>query len=649
MASKIVSALFATLVFSIAVLAQDLSVRSPNGRAEVRVKVGKDISYSIFFDQKPIVANSEIDLTIREFKKLTDKPKVLNTQPRSANDVLKAAVAEKRAEIKDAYNELRINFEGNYSLIWRAYDNGIAYRWVTDLAGNITVDTERLDINLSKQDLLYYPEETEFFSHNERAYIKYTSSTLKKRLGSLPTLVATTAGPKLWISEADLYDYAGMWLQGNSGKGVKAVFPGYPTAENQTSDRDLRVTQRDTYIAKTAGRRTFPWRIFGLADKDIELLNNQLVYQLSESSNDDFSWVKPGKVSWDWWNAWGLTDVNFTPGINTASYKYYIDFAAKYGLEYVILDEGWSKFEDPLTLNPDVDLPELLAYAKSKNVGIILWIIWIPLDKRMEEILDKYQQWGVKGIKVDFMQRDDQKTVNFYERTAREAAKRKLLVDFHGAYKPTGLNRKYPNVVSFEGVKGLENNKINASVTPEHDLQIPFIRMVAGPMDYTPGAMLNGTKTSFAVDWKKPMSQGTRGHQLAMYVVYESPLQMLADSPSHYLKEAVSMEFLETVPTTWKETIPIDGRIGEFVVVAREAANGDWYVGGMTNWEQRAVELDLGFLPQGNFDATFYQDGKEAATDPTKIEKVMKAVTKGDKVTIQMAPGGGFALRIVKK
>ncbi|MGH9819517.1 MAG: glycoside hydrolase family 97 catalytic domain-containing protein, partial [Pyrinomonadaceae bacterium] len=371
------------------------------------------------------------------------------------------------------------------------------------------------------------------------------------KLASLPVLATTETGIDLWISEADLYDYAGMWVQGNSGKGLRAVFPNYPASETRQSERDLRVTQRADYIAQTTGKRSFPWRVFGLAAQDKELLDSNIIYLLSEGTTDDFSWVRPGKVSWDWWNALNIYGVDFKAGLNTETYKYYIDFAAKYGLEYLIMDEGWSKADDLLSINPAINMPEILAYAKQKNVGVILWVPWIPLDKNMDAVFDAFQKWGVKGVKIDFMQRDDQKVVNFYERAAREAAKRKLVVDFHGSHKPTGMNRKYPNVLSFEGVKGMEHSKFDSLVTPEHDLTIPFIRMVAGAMDYTPGAMLNATQKSFQPDADRPVSQGTRCHQLAMYVVYESPLQMLSDSPSNYLREPVSMEFLSAVPTVW--------------------------------------------------------------------------------------------------
>ncbi|HKX84460.1 MAG TPA: glycoside hydrolase family 97 catalytic domain-containing protein, partial [Pyrinomonadaceae bacterium] len=457
-------------------------------------------------------------------------------------------------------------------------------------------------------------------------------------------------GVRLWISEADLYDYAGMWLRGNNGKGVRAVFPNYPLKEEKSKDRNLKVTERAEYIAQTNGPRRFPWRVFGLAERDTDLLNNELVFLLSEDAQEDFSWVRPGKVAWDWWNANNIYGVDFKSGINTATYKYYIDFASKHGLEYIILDEGWSKTtEDLLAFNPEIDLPELFDHAKKKNVGIILWVLWLPLEKDMDRILDEYQKWGVKGIKVDFMQRDDQKLVHFYERTAREAAKRKLLVDFHGAYKPTGMKRKYPNVLTSEGVKGLEHNKWSKDITPEHDLTLPFTRMVAGPMDYTPGAMMNASEKEFQIIFNRPMSQGTRSHQLALYVIYESPLQMLADSPSNYLREPEAMRFLSVVPTIWNETIPLEAKIGEYMAVARQASNGDWYIGAINNWNEREFEIELSFLDDGNYEALIFQDGANSARVTSDFRILTNIVKNGDRLKVKMAPGGGFAAHLHRK
>ncbi|MCD9188325.1 MAG: glycoside hydrolase family 97 protein [Pyrinomonadaceae bacterium] len=633
---------------ALSVSAQNYSLRSPNGKAEVRLKVADKVYYSLLFNGQTIVSESAIGLSLKENPAVAVNPKVAGKKERSVEQVVTAIVPQKRRKIKDVFNELTLNFNGGYALVWRVYDNGAAYRWKTELNGEITVSAEQAAINLAPQDTIFYPQEESFYSHNERLYVRYKSGELKNQLASLPALVATQTGAKLWISEADLYGYAGMWLEGANGNGLKAVFPNYPAKEEAVKDRDIKVTERADFIAKTDGKKSFPWRIFGLAEKDSELIDNQLVYLLSEGTNEDFSWVKAGKVPWDWWNANNIYGVDFKSGVNTETYKYYLDFAAKYGLEYLILDEGWSKTDDLLTLNPNVDLPELLAYAKRKNVGIILWVLWTSLDKQMIPALDQFEKWGVKGIKVDFMQRDDQKMVDFYERTANEAAKRKMLVDFHGSYKPTGMERKYPNAVSREGVKGLENSKWSKDITPQHDLDLPFIRMVAGPMDFTPGAMLNAGEKDFKIDFNRPMSQGTRCHQLGMYVIYESPLQMLADNPSNYLREPEAMEFLAAVPSIWNETIPLDGKIGEYLVVARQKENGDWFIGAMNDWTPREITIDLSFLENGNYSASIYQDGINADRFASDFKLTKQPLKKGDKLIIKMASGGGFAAHLKK-
>ena len=396
------------------------------------------------------------------------------------------------------------------------------------------------------------------------------------------------------------------------------------------------------YIAKTQGTRAFPWRVMMITDNDAALVESDLVYRLASPNKIiDFFWIQPGKVAWDWFNALNIKGVDFESGLNTATYKYYIDFAAAYKIPYIILDEGWSATDDLLKVNPDIDLPELLKYAEQKNVGIILWVVWLTLDNQLQPALDQFQKWGVKGIKVDFMQRDDQKMVNYYEKVASEAAKRRLLVDFHGSYKPTGFGRTYPNVLTREGVHGLENNKWASTVTPEHNVTLPFTRMLAGPMDYTPGAMINSTQKQFHPIWDKPASQGTRCHQLAMYVVYESPLQMLADNPSNYYGEPESMEFLQEVPATWDETKVLAAKVADYIIVARKN-DGKWYIGGMTDWTPREIEIDLSFLDAGLHQMKIIKDGANADKDATDLKVENKTVSSTDKMKISMAPGGGW-------
>ena len=463
-------------------------------------------------------------------------------------------------------------------------------------------------------------------------------------------------GPRLIVTEANLQDYAGLFVVGDSTAGAEGVLRGAfakaPLAEAVQGDdeRNFFPAERADYIARTAGARPFPWRVVIVAESDADLLENQLVYQLApELQLEETDWIAPGKVAWDWYNANVLYGVDFEAGLNTQTYKYYIDFAAQYGLEYVILDEGWYELGDLLTVNEAIDMEELVRYAEEKEVGLILWMVWKTLDRQMEEALDQFADWGVRGIKVDFMQRDDQDVVGFYWRTAREAAERELLVDFHGNYKPTGLRRAYPNVITREGVNGLEQNKWSALLTPEHNVTIPFTRMVAGPIDYTPGAMVNAQPANFAARFERPMSLGTRAHQLAMYVVFESPLQMLADSPSHYLRDPDVMDFLGPVPTVWDETRPLQAKIGDYVAVARR--HGDtWYLGAMSDGEARTLEVDLSFLEEGpGYQMTAWADGPNAARYAEDYQVQTHTVAAGESLTIEMAPGGGFAARIERR
>jgi alpha-glucosidase len=410
-------------------------------------------------------------------------------------------------------------------------------------------------------------------------------------------------------------------------------------------------------MAKTAGTREFPWRVVVVAATDTTLLDTDIVYRLaSESRIGDTSWIRPGKVAWDWWNFNNIYGVPFRAGVNTDTYKHYIDFAAENGIEYVILDEGWYKLGDLMTQMPGIDMEAIAAHARQKKVGLVMWVIWKTLDLQMAQALDQFEKWGVKGIKVDFMQREDQWMVNYYERVAREAAKRHLLVDFHGAYKPTGLYRTYPNVITSEGVLGLEQSKWGDLASPDNAVTFPFMRMMAGPVDYTPGAMLNATKADFKPVFNRPTSQGTRCQQLAMYVVYESPLQMLADSPSNYRREAESLAFLAGVPTEWDETKVLSAAIGEHILVARRSGTA-WYVGAMTNWSARDLEVPLSFLGEGpstalgagTWEADIFRDGPNADRAAVDYAREKRAVGASDRLRIHLAPGGGFVIRLTKK
>jgi alpha-glucosidase len=406
------------------------------------------------------------------------------------------------------------------------------------------------------------------------------------------------------------------------------------------------VTSTKDYISKTSGTRTFPWRAFVIASTDVKLVESDLIYKLAKPCMiENTSWIKPGQVAWDWWNANNIYGVDFRAGINNETYKYYIDFAAKNGIEYVILDEGWYPLGNIFVSVPEINVPELCKYAESKHVGVILWVVWKTFWDKIDEAIALYEKWGVKGVKVDFMQRDDQKIVNFYLEAAKKTAEHHLLIDFHGAYKPDGLGRTWPNALTREGVKGMENDKWSKEVTPEHDVTLPFTRMIAGPMDYTPGALVNMDKANFTPNFTRPESQGTRAHQVALYIIYESPLQMLSDSPSNYMKEQETTDFIVKVPVVWDDIIGIDGKVGDYILLARRSGK-EWFAGALTNWTARDMDLDLSFLPVGKYSMDIFQDGINADRYAGDYKHLKTIVKSGDKVKIHLAPGGGWAARI---
>ena len=622
-------------------------LRSPDGRIEVRIRTADHLRYDVVLKGQAVMENSTLSLDI-EHKKLGIAPKVLDAKTRTVDQVVEPVVRQKFAKIRDHFNELRLNMEGNYAVVFRAYNEGVAYRFETLLLGDkLKIYGEEGAFNFSSNFVVYYPQEDSFFSHNERKYLpQHLSEISHEFIATLPAVVDLTHGAKLAIAESDLESYPGLWLRGTGGNGLEATFPPYPLKETLTGDRDFRVTESADYIAVTAGTRTFPWRVIGLADRDGDLLTNQIVYLLEKPSQvQDTSWIKAGKVAWDWWNANNVDGVDFKAGINTKTYEYYVDFAAKYGISYIILDEGWYKLGNLLEVAPEINMDELCAYAKQKNVGIILWVVWKTLDDALIPTLDQFEKWGVKGIKVDFMQRSDQILVDYYYRVSRECAKRKMLVDFHGDQKPATMTRTWPNLISTEGVRGMEWSKWSADSEPKHNVTLPFTRMFLGPMDYTPGAMRNATKATFAPIHSQPMALGTRCHQLAMYVVFESPLQMLSDSPSNYLREPEAMEFLAAVPTEWDETKVLDARISEYVAVARRSGK-DWYIGAMSDWTPHTLDVDLSFLPDGNYTMDAYLDGVNADRNASDYKKITMQVNKTTKIKLPLASGGGWAARI---
>lgn len=669
--SKIIQAVvgLAVLLISATVggsaYAQSHQVRSPDGSIVVTVETdGPQLTYAVSSRGRSLVEPSPIAMSLADGSVLGKAPSVDDTDRRRINRELHPVVPEKSSTITDRFRELQIDFEKDFGLVVRAYNEGVAYRFETQRSDSITVQSEEATFDLASGRTVGTPPPNFYWARDENSFITHSESyyqpplppdSIGGRMSTAPLMVRYGAeGPRVAITEASLRDYAGMFLVGDSTSTgeippLRGTFPevALDVAVQGNDERDTYPTRRADYIARTAGSRAFPWRVVIVTESDAELFENQLVYKLAPQLQlDQTDWIEPGKVAWDWYNALNLFGVDFDSGVNTQTYKYYIDFAAANDLEYVILDEGWYELGDLMEVNENIDMEELTAYAEKRDVGIILWMVWKTLDRQMETALDQFEAWGIRGIKVDFMQRDDQDVVNYYWRTAWEAAERELLVDFHGNYKPTGLRRAYPNVLTREGVNGLEQNKWSDQLTPQHNVTIPFTRMVAGPIDYTPGAMVNAQPQNFAARFTRPMSQGTRAHQLAMYVVYESPLQMLADSPTHYQSEPKVMDFLGPVPTVWDETHALRAEIGNYVAVARRHGE-TWYLGAMSDGESRTVDVELSFLEEGRtYRLTAWSDGPNADRYAEDFQKHTRTVSAGETLTLEMAPGGGYAARI---
>jgi alpha-glucosidase len=644
----------AALVLSLGLAAQVQAqapylLHSPNGRIEVRVEARERLRFGVSLGGERLVEGATLSLDV-DHAALGVSPKVRKATPEKVDRVVAPVVARRASKLAERYNGLRLEMHGGWAVAFRAYDDGVAYRFETALPRSaVKVYSEEMKLPFAGDWGVYFPKEDGFMSHNERKYVyQPLKGVPADAIASLPALVDGPRGIKLAVAESDVVDYPGLWLTGSGANALGATFPPYPLEEKLERDRDLKVVRRADYIAETKGTRTYPWRVLGVAETDADLLTSSLVYLLERPSEiADTSWIRPGKVAWDWWNAWNLHGVGFKSGVNTETYKHYVDFAARHGIEYVILDEGWYELGDVLKVVPALDMEALSAYAREKKVGLILWVVWKSLEDKLEAALDRYERWGVKGVKVDFMQRDDQPLMRYYERVCREAAKRKMLVDFHGAQRPALMTRTWPNLISTEGVMGLEHVKWSDTTDPEHDATLPFTRMYLGPMDYTPGAMRNAAgRKRFASIFEAPMSLGTRAHQLALYVVFESPLQMLADSPSAYEAEPEVMEFLGPVPSVWDETRVLQAKVGDYVAVARRKGREFW-LGAITDWTERDLSLDLSFLPDGSFELDAFADGVNADRWGGDYKRSKLRVDRTTRLPVHLAPGGGWAARAI--
>lgn len=628
--------------------AQHWELQSPSGNITLQISAENSLSYTVILDGKIILEKAQIGFTVENEKLDFNHSAITNIEENSHSEVLKPITPTKNAEIDHSFNEIALEYGNEYTVRFRVFDNGVAHQFETYLDQHITINNEQFDLKFPSGTETWYPVEESFFSSNERNYLHAELDTLSPHtLASLPVLFGKSGGYKIILMESGLQDYTGMWAI-KTEDGISAVFPRYPEKTTDVTDRYREVITRKNYLAQTSGTRTFPWRILGIAEQDTDLLANDLVYQLAHETVIDTEWIKPGKVAWDWWNAMNLKGVDFESGVNTETYKYYIDFASDHGIEYVILDEGWYNLGDLMDISENVDVKELIRYGKEKNVGIILWVVWRTLNDQFEEAMDAFAEWGAKGIKVDFMNRDDQWMVNYYEKVAKAAAERKLLVDFHGAYKPSGIRRSYPNVITREGVLGLEYNKWSQSVTPTHNVTIPFIRMVPGPIDFTPGGLTNTQPGNHRVSHFRPMVMGTRAAEVAKFILYESPLQMMADTPTNYEEEEETARFMASIPTTWDKTIPLAGQVGKYLVVARKKGN-NWYIGAMSNESSREITISLDFLDDKTYSGELIKDGINADRHAEDYIKESRNFQNDDSIVINLAASGGFALKLIPK
>ena len=627
---------------------KDYTLSSPDGGLEVKITADDGISWSLYRDGACLLTPSRVSMTLED------------------GTVYGTGKFRTAKGSDDDNNSLTFKFK-ECDLVFKAFDDGVAYRFISRSKTPFKVVSEQAEFALPDDWSMYVPYvrdytdnfETQYFNSFENTYSHIRVSEWDSaRLAFLPLLVEAPEGVKLCIMETDLMNYPGMYLyNGDGDTSLEGSYARYPKEMEQGGHNMLQmvVRSREDYIAKYDGATSFPWRIVAVSAEDKDLLANRLAYRLATpaAEGSDYSWVRPGKVAWEWWNDWNLTGVDFKTGINNDTYKYYIDFASKHGIEYVILDEGWAVNlkADLMQVVPEIDLEELVEYGRERNVGIILWAGYWAFDRDMENVCRYFSEMGVKGFKIDFMDRDDQMMVDFHRRAAETAAKYHLLVDFHGTYKPAGLDRTYPNVVNYEGVHGLEQMKWSGENVDQvtYDVTIPFIRMVPGPMDYTQGAMRNASRGNYRPVNSEAMSQGTRCRQLAEYIVFNSPLTMLCDSPSNYMKEPECLEFISEVPTVWDEIVPLDGKVAEYVAVAKR--KGDvWYVGGMTNWDARDMEVDLlQVLGDGEWTVEIFTDGvnaDRAGCDYRKSEYVLKAADNNTfRLGVHLAPGGGFAAK----
>ena len=628
---------------------------SPDGTLKVEISAGNELAYQVMHGNDTILSHSNIGLVLENGTIVGKTPRITGERRRKIKDNIESPFYRFK-EFVATGNELDLKLKGGFGIIFRAYNEGVAYRFYTTQSSDIIIKEEQAEFNFKEDYTAYLPYTTNDKKPMAMAYQNvYDITPLSKaqpKLAFLPVTVDCSS-VKLTLLESDLEAYPGMFVQSQQGKyGLKGVFAPYPAKTDFYPWRKQEyVTETTDFISRSRGSRSYPWRVLAITEKDTDMPVNNLVYALASPNRiGDTSWIKTGKVAWDWWNDWNLKGVPFKAGINMDTYKYYIDFASRNGLEFIVLDEGWyaPKSGDMLTVIPELDLTELIAYGKSKGVEIVLWTVFNVLDSQLEAACKKYADMGIKGFKVDFLDRDDQTAVEMVYRIAEMTARYKLILDLHGIYKPTGINRTYPHIINFESVFGMEEVKWTdiKNNMPLYDVTFPYIRMMAGPVDYTPGAMRNATKADWRAMYYTPASMGTRCHQLAAYIVHDSPFTMLCDAPTNYLNEQECVDFIASLPVEVDSTFIASGELGKYIVTVRKK-DVNWYIGGMTNWDERDVQLDFSFLPEGmSYTAVLFKDGVNANKQAEDYRKETIRIDKDSRLTLHLASGGGFAMKL---
>ncbi len=628
---------------------------SPDKKLKVEISVGNTLSYQVTYQNDTLISRSKIGLVLSHTYIIGNNPQVTGNKRRSIKEEITSPFYRFKA-FTACCNELNLQLKGNFGVIFRAYDEGIAYRFYTTQRTEVIIKDEIAEFCFKQDHTAYLPYTTNEKQPMAMAFQNiYDITPLSKAQAKLAFLPVTVdcGSAKVTLLESDLESYPGMFVQSQGDKlCLKGVFAPYPKETDFYPWRKQEyVTKTSDFIASGRGARSYPWRVLAITERDADMPVNNLVYALASPNRiGDTSWIETGKVAWDWWNDWNLKGVPFQAGINMDTYKYYIDFASRNGIEFIVLDEGWyaPKSGDMLTVIPELNLPELIAYGRSKGVGIVLWTVFNVLDSQLEAACKKYAAMGIKGFKVDFLDRDDQTAIEMVYRIADATARHKLTLDLHGIYKPTGINRTYPNILNFEGLFGMEEVKWTdiKNNMPLYDVTFPFIRMMAGPVDYTPGAMRNATKADWRAVYYTPMSMGTRCHQLAAYIVHDSPFTMLCDAPTQYEHEQECVDFITSLPVETDSTFIVTGELAKYIVTARKKET-NWYIGGMTNWDERDITLDFSFLPTGKqYIATLFADGINANKQAEDYKREVLTVDKQSRLPIHLASGGGFALKL---